>query len=584
MMEALDSLRRGEKLEAHISTMYRVAALTSATLSPSALREKLFDALMETLNPDRVFLVIHGDGSREPVQAHRFRPEIQARGLVTISQSVVQHVTRSREAVLVESSEADERFSHRLSIVRQSVGSCVCAPLIRHERVVGVLYADRIALGGPFEPFGDEDVKLLSAIAAQFSVAYENAVMYEQSVEFGKRLSALNEAARHVSGSLDLDRIAGAAGECAARILDGDRCAVLLWDEGSAAMRLAYANWIPKAEWAAVQVRQGEGVAGRALESSSAQTGPDPLMGPASLAVPIPAGEHADRSARPAGVVAVAGRAFDESDQKLLGILSAQAGTSIRNASLELGRKLHDHELSIAARIQSRLLPKRLPELAGFDLFAYYQPKEAVGGDYYDFIPIDADRLGLVVADVSGKGVPASLVMAEFRTFLHVLAPSMPNPVELMSRVNRKLHEDLPRNMFVTAVYGIVDRRDGSLTFVCCGHNPLVLWRQGEGRLLVSKSSGTALGPVASESFDGQLQQFRATLSSGDRLVLYSDGLVETMNPQDRMYESRLHDLVRNTAGLSSSEFTSALVKDLDEFRAGRDLPDDLTIVTARRV
>ncbi len=563
MMEALEAFKQSEKLQAHMATMYQFAALTSSTLSPATLQERLFDALSETLQPDRVFLVLFDEFGKPKIAGQRVKEAMLMRGMVHISQSVVGHVIKSKEAVLVESSSEDERFSSKRSIVSQSVGSCICAPILSQGKVLGAVYSDRIYLKPPFEAFSSDDLKLLSAMAAQFGSAFHNAKLYEQSVAFGKKLTELNEAARQIGGSLDIHRILATAAEAARRILACDHASVMLADGDNGALRMAH----------------GEGSVhptdDRCIRENTGIFGAD-----RSLTIPIPGIEND----RPAGVLRVMakheGKSFEESDQKVLGILALQVSTSLRNASLELGRKLHDHELSIAANIQTRLLPKSIPVLDGFDVATHYKPKEAVGGDYYDVITLDENRLGLVVADVCGKGVPASIIMAEMRTLLQVGAPAAASPAELMSRLNRKLNEDLPRNMFVTALYGIADRHDRSFTYVCCGHNPLVHWRKIDGQIAVNDQTGTALGPRASEQFDPTVKQVRIELAHGDRLVLYSDGLVEAMNSRDQMYETRFHEFVSRNAGSPSKEFLAGLLLDLEAFRGGREQPDDLTLVT----
>lgn len=596
VLDVLDSFKKSEKLQVHISTMYKVASLVSESLSPSTLREKLFDILFETLAPDRVFVVVHDESGRQKVFAQRVRAEIQQQGLVQIGQTIVKHVTASKEAVLMENFTETMKVQSAIPGAAKN-GSCVCAPMTRQDKVRGVLYADRLQVNEDFRAFREEDLKLINAIAAQFSIAYENALMYEKSVEFGKKLSLLNEAARHLSTSLDVERVVQGAVECAARILECEKCSVLMWDEAQKALTVAYSNWLPKTEWDKVKIESGQGYAGRVYMENSAMLVIDTRSMTAEkkkvyrsdsfVIVPITMSAKPDEKPVPIGVIAVTdrrdNRPFDESDQKILGILGLQIGASLRQAKVELGRKLNQHELGIAAKIQNGLLPKVRPQLPGFQIASFYQPKEAVGGDYYDFIPIDENRMGMVIADVSGKGVPASMIMTEMRTCLHVMAYAAKSPRELMSAVNRRLHQDLPRGMFITSIYGVLDRRDSSFTFVSCGHNPMFLWRAATGQVESINVAGMALGPDAGARFEQASQEARVELGVGDRFVMYTDGLTEAMNPREEMFEDKCLEVIGELHEFSSDEFIPLLVQALIRFREGREQPDDLTILSVRR-
>lgn len=584
-LDVLETFQGSEKLQAHISTMYRVSSLISSSLSPAEIRDKLFDILFETLNPDRVFFHLQDDSGKQKLSSQKFKNQIRERGLVQISKTVVQHVLHNRESILVRSSRQDDRFGSRMSITEQKVESFICSPIIRQDRVLGMLYADRLGPRFPAAPFEDHDLKLLSAIAAQFGIAYENAVMYEKSVQFSDKLSSLNEAACSLSESLDAGRIVQTGIEAASRILECDKCSVLIWDKNLGALKMAYSNWIPQVEWASVVVKSGEGLSGRVFAENA------PLLGTGSstkyrtnsfLIVPI-----AMREDRPIGVITAADRfderPFDEQDKALLTILAKQMGTCILSSSLELTRKLHQQELAIANDIQSRLLPKQMPALPGYDLAVHYQPKEAVGGDYYDLVRLDENRLGIVIADVCGKGIPASLIMTEVRAFVHVMSSVDHSPKELLRRLNMKLHPDLPRNLFVTALYGILDCRAGSWRFASCGHNPPYLHRKSTGKVEEIGSDGMVLGPDVSSRFDQALQETLVMLEAGDRLVLYSDGLVEATNAQGEMFESRIQKALPGLQSADSAGFVASLLRELDGFRGPKPLPDDLTLVTVRR-
>src|SRR5690349_16026569 len=154
--------------------------------------------------------------------------------------------------------------------------------------------------------------------------------------------------------------------------------------------------------------------------------------------------------------------------------------TALRAAQeQELSTRAMEHELGIASEIQTNLVPKSMLKVPGYDVGAYYRPSKEVGGDYYDFIEIDENRSGLIVADVSGKGVPGSLIMAMARALIRMEAERNRNPstADTLARANQMLARDIKKGMFVTAIYGILDRTNHQIRVSSAGHNPMILWR-----------------------------------------------------------------------------------------------------------
>ena len=246
-----------------------------------------------------------------------------------------------------------------------------------------------------------------------------------------------------------------------------------------------------------------------------------------------------------------------------------------KNADEDLSdveRKMLDHELAIAEELQANLLPRKVPQIPGYDVSAYYRPSREVGGDYYDFIEIDADHLGILVADVSGKGIPGSIVMTETRALVKSEAVRTLSPAETLTRVNRVLYHDIKRGMFVTVYYCILQLNKMLLTCVSAGHNPMVLWRKASNTCHLVNPNGLALGIDK-----GPLK--------GDRFALYTDGVIESMNRNSEQFgQNRFYLRVKQLADKSSSEFLSLLVSELEAHQGEAPQHDDITIVTGRTV
>jgi anti-sigma regulatory factor (Ser/Thr protein kinase) len=231
----------------------------------------------------------------------------------------------------------------------------------------------------------------------------------------------------------------------------------------------------------------------------------------------------------------------------------------------------------VARVIQQTLLPKKLPEIPGYKVAAHWQPARAVSGDFYDFFEFPDGKLGIIVADVTDKGVPAALVMATTRTLLREAAGHLVSPGSVLERANELLVPDIPKNMFVTCLYMLLDPQSGDLVFANAGHNLPVRCSTGSAEEL--RARGMPLGLIPGMKYEEQ----RASLAPGESLLLYSDGLVEAHNPNGEMFEeTRLLALLKSySGGLAQIQ---ASLQELEAF-TGPDWEqeDDVTLVAVER-
>src|SRR5229473_4707675 len=242
---------------------------------------------------------------------------------------------------------------------------------------------------------------------------------------------------------------------------------------------------------------------------------------------------------------------YSTDDRVLLNSLAIQAAPAIRVAQMvrehqvaARERERIEQELRVARLIQQTLLPKDLPALAGWKMARYYQPAREVGGDFYDFISFDDGRLGLVIGDVTDKGVPAALVMATTRSVLRTFAQRLLSPGKVLEQVNNILCAEIPPKMFVTCLYAILDPASGQLLYANAGHD-LPYWRHSSG-VSELRATGMPLGMMPGTRYEEQ----DATVEPGDSLLFYSDGLVEAHNPERAMFGfPRLMALMGTYAG-----------------------------------
>ena len=275
---------------------------------------------------------------------------------------------------------------------------------------------------------------------------------------------------------------------------------------------------------------------------------------------------------------------YSADDQRLLNNLAGQAAPALRVAQLvrqqqaeARARERLEQEMRVARIIQETLLPKAIPVIAGWEAAAYWQPARAVGGDFYDFIDLPEGRLGLVIGDVTDKGVPAALVMATTRSILRGAAERYSSPGEVLGRINNLLCGDIPRNMFVTCLYAILDPKTGCLRYANAGHNlPYRRKDQGVDEL---RATGMPLGLMPDMVYD----ENETRLLPGESVLFYSDGLVEAHNSLREMFSfNRLKDLMRVHPG--GSRLVEFLLTELANFTGDDwEQEDDVTFVTLER-
>jgi sigma-B regulation protein RsbU (phosphoserine phosphatase) len=268
--------------------------------------------------------------------------------------------------------------------------------------------------------------------------------------------------------------------------------------------------------------------------------------------------------------------AYTQDDLEVLLLLAAQVAIIIEKVMLHqqlIEKKRLEGQLEVARQVQLELLPASDPQLEGFDICAYNYPTEEVSGDYYDWVRIYDDQIGLVVADVSGKGVPAALLMAFLRASLRAATHIGYAPHISMAKVNYLLWESIERNQFVTAFYGVLDASNKTLAYTNAGHNPpLLMDADGSARFI--ERGGLPLGMFR----DTRYYEYYLALEPGQILVLYTDGVTEANNESGEEYErERLAQTVRDGRHLSAKELINFIYDDVLEWTGGRGATDDIT-------
>jgi phosphoserine phosphatase RsbU/P len=291
------------------------------------------------------------------------------------------------------------------------------------------------------------------------------------------------------------------------------------------------------------------------------------------------------------GVLALAqgpaGSPFSQGDSVVFKSIAEQSAFALYNAiiySMANEKKRLDHDLEIARDIQRILLPSEAPAINGFQISGINAPARQVSGDYFDYIRVDEERLGVAIADVSGKGVPASLIMAICRSVLRAEAARNPSPADVLRKVNRQLYPDIKEDMFISMAYLILDHHRDGVTLARAGHDAPLLYKRQLQTVTPIKSPGMVVGIDSGNVFDRLTVDFAVSLERDDCLVLYTDGVTETLNAEgDEFGLDRMMQSVRAGANDGAQAVVRKIIEDVRDFTGSVPQNDDITLIAIRK-
>ena len=291
------------------------------------------------------------------------------------------------------------------------------------------------------------------------------------------------------------------------------------------------------------------------------------------------------------GVLALAngpmGAPFSQSDFVVFKSIAEQSAFALYNAiiySEANEKKRLDHDLEIARDIQRILLPAEAPAVNGFEISGINVPARQVSGDYFDYIKVDDQRLGVAIADVSGKGVPASIIMAICRSVLRSQAAQNPSPADVLQKVNRQLYPDIKEDMFISMAYLILDHAHNGVVLSRAGHDAPLLYKSSSQTVTPLKPPGMVLGIDSGNVFDRLTSDVAVPLERDDCLVLYTDGVTEAIDTQgDEFGVERMIQSVRASAMNGAPAIVTRLIDDLRNFVGSQPQNDDITLIAIRK-
>jgi phosphoserine phosphatase RsbU/P len=407
------------------------------------------------------------------------------------------------------------------------------------------------------------------------------------------QLAALHELALDLTSSLDLNDVLQRLAERTQILSASAHAHLFLYDPQRNELHLAASHWSSDQRVVPLQPRN-TGITYSVASTGKPEFIEDTADHPAYVQVPsglrpgalacLPL-VKADRVLGTLNLGYWEPHPFDAETRAFLDLVARNAAIAIENArlyQLALEKTRMDHELQLARELQASLIPHAIPRPPGWDFAALWQPAQIVSGDFYDFFPINLAPLqGLVIADVSGKGMPAALFMAMARSTIRASLTAACCPADCIAHANRVLCADAANGMFVTLCYAQLDPLTGELVYVNAGHNPPLLYRQAEDQFAELTRTGSALGVDETYLFD----QCTVRLNPGDWIVFYTDGVTEAINAQEQEFgRERLRQVVFDKRRAPATELVMALNHALHEFSGVAPQFDDITLVVMKRL
>lgn len=504
---------------------------------------------------------------------------------------IVGFVAKYRESVLIDNVTDDSRIDKEIEDQGDiKIHSLVTVPLIGKGQMIGVIEAINKCEG----KFTAADKDVLVGLANQMAVAIDNTHLYREVKREALEKNLLYEIGIKLSSSLHLDEVLKEIVLSLKKVIDFDAGGVFLVDPKKSNIESILTEGYSTGKDAQLAVKIGQGIIGRVVT-----TGEPVIVGDVSqderyvevraqtqseIVAPLILGTNGP-DGKVIGVFNLESdnlQAFNHRHLSLIQAFASQAAISIERARLHeeilVGKKIEE-QLNVAREIQRTFLPHSNPRLSGYDVSGINIPSGQVGGDYYDFIRIVDNQTGIAIGDVSGKGVPASLIMASFRASLIAEIRNNYSIRTIASKVNNLLFESIKPGNFVTALYCVLDSRNHILTFCNCGHDLPVLLR-ANGKVEFLREGGPVLGVK-----QGAIYEERPVfLNSGEIVVFYTDGITEVFGRNgDQFGVERLIELIKENRRKPAHQIQDVIHRAVRAHAAPDHIFDDFTMIVLKR-
>lgn len=503
-----------------------------------------------------------------------------------LGSGVVGWVAQYKKPVIINNAQNDERFDAELwDEVDIDVQSIISIPLMGKGHMIGVIEAINKVDG----EFSEADLGILEGLANQIAVAIDNANLYREAQRELHEKNLLIQISEKLSSTLSLNELLKIIVDSLKQAVEFDSGGLFIINTDQTEIDSLYTLGYEDCSKEQVHLKYGQGLVGHVANSGEPIIVSDVSENPnyidmncntkSEMLVPLKINN------RVIGVFNIESlnlNAYDKNDLNLLTAFAAQAAISIERA------KLHDElvesnkigqQLSIAREIQMSFLPKSELVVKGYDITGENIPSGQIGGDYYDFIRIVDNQIGIAIGDVSGKGIPASLLMASFRASMLAEIRNNYSIRIICQKVNQLLYESMQPGNFVTAVYGVLDIKNHIFTFSNCGHDlPLLL--RADGTIERLREGGPVLGVAPEATYEER----PVYINKDDIVILFTDGVVEVFNDDDEQFgEERLIGIIQQNRKESTTKIRDAIYKAVNNFASKKHIFDDFTMIVLKR-
>ncbi|MHB9038343.1 MAG: SpoIIE family protein phosphatase [Armatimonadota bacterium] len=560
-----------------LSLVNQVSDAVSSTLDLDKLLDIALEQSMAAVGADAgsLMLVSEETGKLEIVASRGIARKWVENTKQAVGQSIAGWVAEHGESVLVSNARKDPRF--RMPAFRDNIASAASVPLKVKGSIIGVLNVNAVT---PDRIFDERDLELLGTVANQMAVAIENARLYARVNRRTKQLDSLLEISRTVTSTLNLDEVMHRVSEVICRVFQLDVCSLLLMDELTGRFRLGhgiglktrrkYVYYDIAAPFAyRVKKKNAKMMIRDISHSPSVRTEISMAEGlKAAVAIPL---KHGGKLVGVAVGFAREPRTFLKSQHDLVRPIGELTGVAIRHA------RIYRQKHKIAEILQQRLVPEEAPKIGGLDIGHKFLPAQEVGGDYYDFIAVGENKLGIALGDVAGSDVEAAEYTTMGKHVLRAYAREYESPADVLMKTNDLVCEDTRSDMFISLFYGVFDLHAMKLRYANAGCEPAILYKSRQRSCLLLTSDGILLGIKQGTKYAVQ----EADLEPGDVLMVYTDGLTEAGVEDQRFGTQRVMDLVSAYPHLGAQEIAEHIHDALLEFGHGR-ITDDVAMVVVK--
>jgi phosphoserine phosphatase RsbU/P len=501
---------------------------------------------------------------------------------IRVGQGVVGRAAESREAILLQ----DVRLDPNYISANPEVRSELAVPLIVKNRVIGVIDLQSEQVGY----FQLEHMRLLELTASRVAQAIENARLYTRVARQAQTLAVLNEIAREVTSILDLDPLLARIAELVRRLIDYQMFSILLLNEREQVLEVRYAVRFGHPFLATEKVPLDRGLVGTAVRERRLIYAGDVRKDAryyivnsetrSEMAVPL---LYKGRVIGVLDLEHVRVNYFHDDHQRTLVTLASQIAVAIENAQLyqrisQQEQRL-EHDLDMAREVQLRLLPPTPSRKPHAEFATRFLPARTIGGDLYDFLPYDEQRIGIAMGDVSGKAAPAALYAALISGIMRAASSQALSPAAMLTQLNDALQERKMDSQYVTMVFAVWNDEKQTLQIANAGAVQPLFCRAGQVETV--EAEGFPLGMFKDVSYE----EFTLSTRPGDAIVFFSDGIVDALNDREEMFGGeRLTALVTRELKNTAEGMVDAIYKDLSAFQGGVERFDDETVIVLKVV